>query len=104
MSLALEGVPTYWDTIVQTADWHIGGSPVKSEYLTGELDEVKIFNRPLLQSEIEKHFNCHAADPDCSGCIEFGELFAYIDMWKQNQVVIGELMDAIGVWKSQVGC
>jgi len=100
MTLAVDNVPANWDTIAQTGDWHIGGSPVKSEYFIGEIDEVKIFSRPLTQSEIEEHYDCHEADSDCSGCVETGELLAYIELWKQNQVAIGELMDAIAVWKS----
>jgi len=36
------------------------------------------------------------------GCINFDELFAFIDLWKQNQATIGELMGAIGLWKG--GC
>jgi len=101
MTLAVENVPANWDTIAQTGDWHIGGSPVKSEYFIGEIDEVKIFSRPLTQSEIDRHYDCNPADSDCSGCIEMGELMPYIELWKQNQVTIGELMDAIAVWK---GC
>jgi len=44
----------------------------------------------------------HIADTSGNGCIDANELFAFIDLWKQNQAAIGELMEAIGLWKQ--GC
>jgi len=41
----------------------------------------------------------HRADTGRNGCIEMNELTAFIDLWKQNSVNIGELMEAIGLWK-----
>jgi len=45
----------------------------------------------------------HRADNNPQdGCIDMNELSAFIDLWKQNSVNIGELMEAVGLWKQ--GC
>jgi len=45
--------------------------------------------------------NCvHPAEIEpCDGRIDSTELFAFIDLWKQNQATIEELMEAIALWK-----
>jgi len=79
----------------------------------GLIDEVVVWNRALSAEEIQDlhdsgaPLTCvscvHDAEiPPCDGCIDFDELLAYIDLWKQNQATIGEVMEAIGIWKS--GC
>lgn len=43
----------------------------------------------------------HRSDqPPCDGRIDSTELFSFIDLWKQNQATLEELMEAIGLWKS----
>jgi len=42
----------------------------------------------------------HKADIDVPyGSIDTDELFAFIDLWKQNQAIMEEIMGAIGIWK-----
>jgi hypothetical protein len=38
-------------------------------------------------------------DIDCSGCIESDELFIAIEMWKNGEILIDELLPAIVEWK-----
>jgi len=78
----------------------IGKHAVNDFFFQGIIDEVRVYNGVLSDDEILSLYDCHPADSDCSGCIENGELFTYIDKWKLDQVTIGEVMDAIAVWKS----
>jgi len=76
------------------------------EFFDGVIDDVRIYNKALSAEEITALFNaapCHRADTDSPfGTIDTNELFAFIDLWKDNQATIGELMEAIGFWKD--GC
>jgi len=75
-------------------------------FIDGAIDDVRIYSYALSAEEIEDIFEavpCHPADTDPPfGCIDFDELFSFIDLWKQNQATIGELMEGIGIWKG--GC
>jgi len=73
---------------------------VNEFFYQGIIDEVRVYSGVLSDDEIQNLFDCHPADSDCSGCIEMSELMPYIEKWKQNQVVIGDLIEAIGIWKS----
>jgi hypothetical protein len=48
----------------------------------------------------------HPADTDQDGCITMQELLTFIDKWKISSldVPMWEMMEAIGLWKSGVGC
>jgi hypothetical protein len=49
----------------------------------------------------------HESDNNpCDGCVNIGELNAYIDRWKVNNqdVTLRKLMEAIGFWKAGTGC
>ena len=39
-------------------------------------------------------------DANCDGCIDINELNDTIAMWKNEEVTIGELMNAISIWKA----
>jgi len=68
----------------------------------GRERETKL-DRILLTNDLDydpTYFVFHRADNNKNGCIETNELFAFIDLWKQNQVTIGELMEAIAIWKT----
>jgi len=41
----------------------------------------------------------HPADTNEDGCIDNNELFAFIDLWEQDIVNVGELMEAVAIWK-----
>ncbi len=41
----------------------------------------------------------NGADTDCDGRITLLELLPFINKWKQNQITIRELIDAIRIWK-----
>jgi len=72
---------------------------MNDQFFEGSVDEVRIFDYAMSASDIQDLYDCHPADSDCSGCVEMDELLPYIEKWKQNQVVIGDLMDAIAIWK-----
>jgi len=76
------------------------------DFIDGVIDDVRIYNKALSAGEIADLFNAvpiHPADTDPPfGCIDTGELFAFIDLWKLNQATIEEVMEAIGIWKD--GC
>jgi len=61
------------------------------------LVETGDYFRPNLWGDI---ILLHAADMNKNQRIETNEMFSYIELWKQNTVTIGDLMDAIAVWKS----
>ena len=44
----------------------------------------------------------HQADLNQDNCINLTELYAFIDIWKNNKATIGELMETIGLWRG--GC
>jgi hypothetical protein len=46
--------------------------------------------------------SCIDADTDCDGCVRQDELLAFISKWKNGQVTLAQLMEAIGRWKR--GC
>ena len=101
--------PTNWITIASTGDWHIGGSPVKNQYFAGIIDEIKVFSSALSPAEILDHYNqgsYHLSDTNKNGCIEIGEMVAFMDRWKISSEDVGmsELMESIGLWKSGLGC
>jgi hypothetical protein len=105
---SVQNVPTYWTAIASTADWHIGGSPVKDQYLAGLIDEIKVYSKALTPAEILQDYSgstcIHKSDTDCSGCVEPDELTAFISRWftSNQDVTMRELMEAIGLWKK--GC
>jgi len=73
----------------------------------GIIDEVRIYNYALTESEILDLFNsqtsiCGDVDTSENSVVEIGELISYISSWKNGEVLIGELIDAIGKWKN--GC
>jgi len=49
--------PATFSTITPTDDLHIGSGSGNQRYFHGDIDEVEIFNRALLQSEIEDIYN-----------------------------------------------
>jgi len=98
---------------LEVDDLHIGdcGQAGEERRFDGFIDEVSVWNRALSSDEISSLYDSdmalscgcvHITDLDCDGCIDTGELFAFIDFWRQNQATIGDLMEAIGIWKS--GC
>jgi len=100
------GVPTYWNTIASTRDWHFGGSSVKpGQNLQGYIDEVKMYNYAMSTSEVYGEFMqapAHAADIDRDACVELGELVFYMDDWKAGTVSMTDLVSGITEWKA--GC
>ena len=48
----------------------------------------------------------HRSDTNQNGCIETGEMIAFMDRWKTSSVDVPmpELMESIGLWKSGTGC
>ena len=48
----------------------------------------------------------HRSDTDADGCIDTGEMVAFMDRWKISSADVGmvELMESIGLWKSGTGC
>jgi len=102
----IDGVPVTQNTDpsgdadVSTHSLKIGKHAVNEFFYQGIIDEVRVYSGVLSDDEIQNLFDCHPADSDCSGCIEMSELMPYIEKWKQNQVVIGDLIEAIGIWKS----
>ena len=77
--------------------------------VNGIIDDVRVYNYALSQSEIQDLFNqgtgsiCNSgADADSNNVITITELINYIGQWKSGSVSITELINAIGEWKS--GC
>jgi hypothetical protein len=107
---SVQNVPTYWTAIASTADWHIGGSPVKDQYLAGLIDEIKVYSKALTPAEILQDYSgstcIHKSDTDCSGCVSTSELTNFIQRWftSNADVTMAELIQAIGLWKSGTGC
>jgi len=46
----------------------------------------------------------HPADDNQDGCIDIGELAVYVAEWKSGGPTMSQLLDAITLWKSGVGC
>jgi len=46
-------------------------------------------------------FGCHKLDPNCDGCIDSEELAIAEEMWRNGEITMVELMEAIAIWK---GC
>ena len=48
----------------------------------------------------------HRSDINHDGCIETGEMVAFMDRWKisSQDVTMPELMESIGLWKAGTGC
>ena len=42
----------------------------------------------------------HPADTDASGCIDLAELLTYINIWRQTEISMVNLMEAISIWKT----
>jgi parallel beta-helix repeat protein len=86
----------------------IGRHAERTEYFSGVVDEVSIWNRPLSSDEINQVFSgvYHRADLNQDGCIELAELLVFIKRWKvsSRDVTMPELMDAIGLWNAGTGC
>ncbi|MCK5643889.1 MAG: LamG domain-containing protein [Gammaproteobacteria bacterium] len=83
----------------------------------GYFDELAIWNRTLNETEIYDIYNddspvsCtiiqyHRSDLDQDGCVETGEMVAFMDRWKVSSADVGmvELMESIGLWKAGTGC
>jgi hypothetical protein len=87
----------------------IGAYYNNGAFFDGFIDEVRVYNKTLSSQEISDIYmnaRCaHESDTDCNGCVDMGELTAYIDRWKVNNqdVTIRELIEAIGAWK-RAGC
>ena len=47
----------------------------------------------------EKAEDCHKLDPNCDGCIDSEELAIAQELWKNGEITILELMEAIAIWK-----
>jgi len=81
---------------------------VNQQYLNATLDDIRIYNRALNQSEIQALYqsgSCvHKSDSTCDGCVDMSELTAFIDLWKvdSSNPTLKELIEAIGLWKR--GC
>ena len=43
-------------------------------------------------------------DLNGDGCVEFGEISSYINLWLSGQVTFSEVSSAISLWISGVGC
>jgi hypothetical protein len=58
-SFATENVPSNWNTIAQTGDWYVGGTDVATGlgFFDGMVDELRVWNRPLSEQEIEASYN-----------------------------------------------
>ncbi len=46
---------------------------------------------------------CYKFDTNCDGCVDINELNVVMEMWKNGEVTIEELMEAIGIWKECTG-
>lgn len=78
----------------------------------GFIDELRIYNRALNQSEIQANMNTpvvipciHKSDNNpCDGCVVMTELSAFLSRWYINNldVTMKELIEAIGLWNK--GC
>jgi len=73
----------------------------------GLIDDVRIYNYALSSTEISNIYNAvsncpSGADSNTDGVVNISELMNYISKWKAGNVLIGNLMTAIGEWKN--GC
>lgn len=75
-----------------TTSWH------------GSIDDIRIYNHALSDQEILDLYNnvFHGADSNYDACIGFTELINFMNRWKQGQVTIQDLIDAISIWMTCV--
>jgi len=100
-SAPLSGITT------TSADYFIGMEGWPTNRFQGEIDDARLYNYALTDSEIIDIYNsaassCRSADVNADGAVDISELVAYISRWKSGTVTISELMVAIGEWKN--GC
>ncbi len=84
-----------------------GSTP--SNFFNGSIDDVRIYNHALSTTEVQNLYSqgagssCGPADlPPHNNVIDINELICYINRWKDGDVGISDMMDAIGNWKD--GC
>jgi hypothetical protein len=70
--------------------WHGNGTVWKYPYQMGDIELVVT----------------HRADTDRDGCVDTSEIDAFINLWYQDstEYPMGELMEAVGLWKTGSGC
>jgi parallel beta-helix repeat protein len=88
-------------------DIYIGKDPWGNSF-NGYIDEVRIYDRALTEGEVHGLFagQVHASDANQDGCIQLGEMIAFMNRWKMSNadVPMPELMESIGLWKIGTGC
>ena len=64
-----------------------------------------VYPHPLTLIE-PAHQTYHRSDTNQDGCIDTGEMVAFMDRWKisSQDVTMPELMESIGLWKAGIGC
>lgn len=91
---------------VETATMKVARHAIDSYFFDGAIDELKVYNYVLADTEILNDFNgqstCGPADTDFSGDVSIGELINFIIEWKAGNVLISDLIAAIIEWKG--GC
>jgi hypothetical protein len=93
---------------LESASTYIGSSPNAADTnFNGIIDDVRIYNRALTESEILALYTgqqqaIHESDLNSDGAVDLGEMIAYINRWKASvsDVSMRSLMEAIGIWKS----
>ncbi len=99
------------DVGIDQYDVFVNGSQLAQDYgfKNSEVDVARLDNWALI-SDIGTFEVCSFsinscqgyADRDCDGCIADSELFYYIGQWRDGQVLIEDLMDAMVHWRR--GC
>ena len=78
---------------------------------SGIIDEVRVYERALNAQEVLELFEgegqpIHRADSNPQdGCVDMGELTAFIELWLTgSDVSMPEVMGAVGLWRAGTGC
>jgi hypothetical protein len=114
-----ETLRAYRDGVLITENTAPSGSPdtaadsmkiarhsVNDFFFAGRVDEVRVYNHSLTAQEIALLADPHRADTSGDGCVDSLELDSFIDHWylDSSEYPMGELMEAVGLWKSGAGC
>jgi len=89
----------------------IGAAASEIEFFNGTMDDIRIYNSALTQPEIQALYDgqqqtYHRADINTNCVIETTELMTFMQRWRVSIADVGmvEMMEAIELWKSGVGC
>ncbi len=97
------------DPADSTYDLEVGAVTGDNLYFKGSIDDVRIYDYALSDSEVQELYTkaagstCQSgADSDNDGVISISEMVSFISRWKSGGINIGNLIEAIGKWKN--GC